>query len=95
MADNIFDGQFQNRCADLVLDLHECFEAYGISRGYKLCKDYQTDINECNDWTLRQRAVNEIYRVRTKKMLNGEIKPKDAYLPKAEANSFAYFPNHK
>ena len=91
----IFDSQFKNRCADLVLNLHECFEAYGLATGRTKCKDIQYDLDECNTFDLRRSAVKEVYRVRLKKILTGELKLSESYLPPAPPNSFVYFPHHK
>lgn len=94
MAD-IVDTQFGNSCAELVMDLHTCVEANGVINGREVCKPIQEDIFECNRFKLREMAVKEIYRVRAKKLLKGELKQKDAYLEPAPANSFCLYPHHK
>ena len=95
MAQNVFDSQYSNPCSDLVIELNECFEAYGLWRGKKICKDLQKDLRECNTMGLREKAALEIARVRATKLIKGEINPKDAYLDPAPGNSFVYFPTHK
>lgn len=92
---DIVDSQFGNRCAELIMDLHQCFEANGVIKARKVCKVIQEDIDECNRFKLREKAQREIYNVRAKKMLKGELKSEDAYLEPAPANSFLYFPHHK
>lgn len=92
---NPLASQYNNRCSELILNLNECFEAVGIWKGKEFCKDIQDDILECNKFETRQRAMKEIYRVRTKKLITGELSSKDSYLPKAPGNSFVYWPEHK
>ena len=92
---DIVDNQYGNRCAELVMDLTQCFEAYGMIKGREKCKVIQDDIHECNRFKIREKAVNEIYRVRAKKLWKGELKREDAYLEPAPANSFLYYPAHK
>lgn len=91
---DIIDTQFGNRCAELVMDLHTCFEANGLVKGQDVCKAIQEDIHECNRFKLRAMARKEIWRVRAKKLLKGELKSNEVYLEPAPANSFLYFPRH-
>lgn len=92
---DVFDTQYGNRCAELIMDLHECFEANGIVKGREVCKPIQDDIHECNRFKLRIKAVNEIRRVRAKKLIKGELKSDEVHLEAAPANSFLFFPKHR
>ena len=81
-------------CAELVMDLHTCYEATGVIKARDACKVIQDDIHECNRFKLREMAIKEIYRVRAKKLLKGELKHEDAYVQPAPANSFNRYPKH-
>lgn len=38
---------FYNPCIHLELNVSECFEAYGLYRGNRYCRDYLSDWKEC------------------------------------------------
>jgi len=95
MATQMFEeGQFANPCADLILELNECYEARGLVNNLKYCKDLQDDLWECKYWGKRLRAVQEINRIRSKKMLTGKLGAQEAFQDPAPGNSFVYYPYH-
>lgn len=60
-------------CTDMELNMMECLEAYGLSKGRLMCQKYMEDYRECKMPRLRVMRANIMRQERLKKVINGEI----------------------
>lgn len=60
-------------CSDFELNLVECLEAYGITKGYHQCHKYFEDYHECKSDQIKMVRAGVMKMERYKKLAKGEI----------------------
>lgn len=70
------DGR-RRQCADLELNHAECMEAYGAINGTSKCIKFNEDLSECKTAKIRTLRYAAMRFQRYKKIVKGEISPKN------------------
>lgn len=78
-------------CADMELNMHECYEAYGIGKGVKMCVGFHRDYTECSKRVKTEFRIFAMQVERAKKILKLEKKPSELYCPnKIPEDSYSF-----
>ena len=75
-------------CADFELNLIECLEAYGITKGSNQCHKYFEDYHECKQDGLKNMRSYLMTLERYKKIAKGEIAFKERHVEPIPYDSF-------
>lgn len=84
----IISHQWFGECAELEMKTIDCYEAYGLARGTKKCKDLFADFKEC---ATRQKQNNRFYAMRAERERQykaGERSAENRYAPPPRSETF-------
>lgn len=84
----IISHQWFGECADMEMKTIDCYEAYGLARGQKKCKDLFDDFKEC---TYRLKQNNRLFTMtaeRERQYKAGERSAENRYAPPPRRESF-------
>lgn len=84
----ILSHQWFGECADLEMKTVDCYEAYGLVRGERKCKDLFDDFKEC---AKRQKQNNRMFAMRAERERQysaGERTAENHYAPPPRTETY-------